>query len=236
MLPKRKGVPIKIWLSKEDYEMAKTIAAKEGYETVSDFLTNLISSALSSEGKASDVTMLAKRLERTIMDLLNPYTAKIDEIYKRLGEIIELIEGISRSPQPKEEEVTALQRGRRTERSQQRRGASAIERLKAEGVVFQEDMGWLKAPEKFFQKLEREGAIVIDVDGEKIAVDKDLWESFKDTVEQIMVRDSNEAASLIASAVGKPVAAKLFKKLIASGLIYYDEEQGSWRLSEMLPT
>jgi hypothetical protein len=233
-LPKREGVPIKVWLRKEDYELVKALAEKEGYSSVSDFLSELLPSCLRGPEEKTDIEALAKRLERVIVDLLNPYTAKIDEIYKRLGEIIELIESISQ-PQPAKEEILVQPRQKKVERPQPRKGLSAIERLRSEGVVFQEDMSWLKAPEKFFQKLEREGAIVIDVDGEKVAVDSSLWSSFKEALQQVMVRDPNEAASLIASAVGRPIVAKLFKKLVSSGLVYYDEEYGSWRLSEKLP-
>jgi len=206
-------------------------------ETIAEMKSETVSSAIRGAGeKGVNVEVLSKKLERVITDILNPYTAKIDEIYRRLGEVMEMIEEISR-PQTREEEQLPQQRvQRRAMERPQRRTYTAIERLKGEGVVFQEDMGWLKAPEKFFQKLEREGAIVIDVNDEKVAVDKDLWKEFREAVEQIMVRDPNEAASLAASATGRPIVAKLFKKLVGSGLIYYDEELGAWRVSERLPS
>jgi len=234
-LVKRKGMPLKVWLSQEDYQLAKTLAEKEGFSTVSDFLAYLISNSLKgASGGAKDLEGEFKRLERLIADLLNPYTAKIDEIYKRLGEIIEMIENVAqiKAQISKEEEQSIAQQ--KQKRSERPRRASAIERLRSEGVVFQEDMGWLKAPEKFFQKLEREGAVVIDTNGEKVAVDRDLWNRFKEVIAQVMVKDPNEAASLIAAAVGRPIVAKLFKKLVSSGLIYYDEEYGNWKISESL--
>ncbi len=233
-MAKRKGVPLRVWLSREDYELAKIFAEREGFETVSDFLSYMISSSLKEGGKvAKDIGGVTKRVERLISDLLNPYTAKIDEIYKRLGEIMEMIESLSQTrPQSKEEETIIPQRQKRIERT--RKGTSAIERLRSEGVVFQEDMGWLKAPERFFQKLEREGAIVIDIDGEKVAIDKDLWDKFREAISQVMVKDPNEAAGLMAAAIGKPIVAKLFKKLVSSGFIYYDEEYGNWKISKSL--
>ncbi len=232
---KRKGIPLKIWLSQEDYQLAKVLAEKEGFNTVSDFLAEIISRSLREAGVSNkDLEGEFKRLERLITDLLNPYTAKIDEIYRRLGEIIEMIESMTQMKvqvSKEEEEAVVQQKQKRAERP---RRASAIERLRSEGVVFQEDMGWLKAPEKFFQKLEREGAVVIDTNGEKVAVDRDLWNRFREVITQVMVKDPNEAASLIAAAVGRPIVAKLFKKLVSSGLVYYDEEYGNWKISEAL--
>ena len=231
---RRKGIPLKIWLSQEDYQLAKALAEKEGFNTVSDFLTYTVSRSLREAGVSTkNLEGEFKRLERLITDLLNPYTAKIDEIYRRLGEIMEMIENIAqmKAQVGKEEEAVVQQKQKRAERP---RRVSAIERLRSEGVVFQEDMGWLKAPEKFFQKLEREGAVVIDTNGEKVAIDRDLWSRFKEVITQVMVRDPNEAASLIAAAVGRPIVAKLFKKLVGSGLIYYDEEYGNWKISEAL--
>ena len=241
----RRGVPIKVWLPDEYYIILREIAEKEGYETVPDLIISILSSYIKgslrlppTEDKKS-AEFIARRLERTVQDLLNPFTGKLDEIYRRLATIQELLEEIGKQEmiaRREEEQIKKpISRAAQAERASiARKGTSAIDRLREEGVVFQEDLKWLRAPDKFFQKLQREGAIVIELNGERIAIDNRFWEEFTAILPQIYVRDPEEASGLIESSMGKSVARRLFMKLLSAGYIYYDETLGHWRLSSIL--
>ncbi|MEN3000191.1 MAG: hypothetical protein ABDH61_06440 [Acidilobaceae archaeon] len=228
---------VEIWveLSKEEYEALVERARNEGYASTSEFVKEVLKRAAArAEARGSEVKEIAegvsRRVERTISDLLNPYTGKIDEISRKISELIELLE----AERGKEREVKET---RETRGAGERRPLSAIDRLKDQRVVFSEDMRWLKAPEKFFEKLRREGALVIEVGEERIAVDKEFWEQFSKEVGSISVRSVEEASSLIGSFLGEG-ASRLFKKLARGGLLVYDEDSEEWvlRVQGMGPT
>jgi hypothetical protein len=203
-------VLVKIELTKSEYEALKAIARREGYSLVSEYLRDIIRGV-------EQVDALARRLERVIVDILNPYTGKIDEITRRLAELRELLE------EAREERVREV-----VERPVRR--APAIEKLKEQGVVFQEDVRWMKSPERFFEKLKREGAMVLSIGGERVALDPGFWARFAEEVDKISVGDVEEAASLLEMSLGE-AAGRLFRKMVKAGVAVYDEDQGIWVLN-----
>jgi hypothetical protein len=215
-------VLVKIELTKSEYEALKAIARREGYSLVSEYLRDIIRGVVEGRiGKSvsggEQVDALARRLERVIVDILNPYTGKIDEITRRLAELRELLE------EAREERVREV-----VERPVRR--APAIEKLKEQGVVFQEDVRWMKSPERFFEKLKREGAMVLSIGGERVALDPGFWARFAEEVDKISVGDVEEAASLLEMSLGE-AAGRLFRKMVKAGVAVYDEDQGIWVLN-----
>jgi hypothetical protein len=215
-------VLVKIELTKSEYEALKAIARREGYSLVSEYLRNIIRGVVEGRiGKSASggeqVDALARRLERVIVDILNPYTGKIDEIARRLAELRELLEGA------REERVREV-----VERPVRR--TPAIEKLKEQGVVFQEDVQWMKSPERFFEKLKREGAMVLSIGGERVALDPEFWARFAEEVDKISVGDVEEAASLLEMSLGE-AAGRLFRKMVKAGVAVYDEDRGIWLLN-----
>ncbi|MEB3859736.1 MAG: hypothetical protein LRS43_00840 [Desulfurococcales archaeon] len=220
----RDRVVIKIELSYDDYIVLEREARRRGYALVSDYLRDVAASiaregagAPPDAGMSQAIESMAKRLERTIVDLINPFTGKIDELAQRIADLAEKIE---KGEAEERAEHHAEERGRR-------RGFTALDRLKSEGVVFEEDMRWLKAPEKFFQRLEREGAIVLNLGGERVAIDREFWERFVSGVEDVKVRDPDHAAVLVEEKMGGK-AARLFEKLVRASIAFYDEDLGRW--------
>jgi len=216
-------VSVRVELSRGEYEALKAIARREGYSLVSDYLRAVVRDLI--EGKigkpapsgGEQVDVIARRLERTLVDILNPYTGKIDEILRRLSDVVELLErGEERARLPAREA-----------REARRAPATAMGKLKEQGVVFQEDVQWMKSPEKFFEKLKKEGAVVIEVGGEKIAVDPDFWSTFEEELEKISVSSVDEAADLLEASLGE-AAGKLFRKIARQGIAVYDEDEGVW--------
>ncbi|MEM1686030.1 MAG: hypothetical protein QXO93_05855 [Acidilobaceae archaeon] len=227
-------VIIKIELSRGEYEALKAISRREGYNLVSEYVKSVVKKALGERGeKVEGLSVkelseaIGKRIERIVSDLMNPYTGKIDDISRKISDIITILESIS---QEKEKTAKTIVR-------EAKKPITAIERLKSQGVVFSEDVQWMKSPEKFFEKLKKEGAIVLEYGGERIAIDPDLWESFREEVQSISIRDVDEASTLIESFLGES-AGKLFRKLAKIGLLLYDEDNGVWvlRVQDIGPT
>ncbi len=225
-------VVIKISLDEELYRRLEERAREQGYALVVDYIREVLareatapppSTAGIDERRLAEA--VARRVERVVADLVNPFTGKIDEVSRRLAELIERMEeGAGREVEPVREKVEPRPSGRQV------RG-SAMDRLRQQKVVFWDDVEWMKAPDKLFLKLEREGAIVLDVGGEKIAVDRGFWEEFVRTVEEIGVRDPDEAATLVETALGER-ARRLFEKLVSGGFAYYDEDLGRWMVPQ----
>jgi len=231
----RRGIPIKIWLDEETYALLKSWCRQRRIELLPECIQTLLRESLEASSaplRLAPETLL-KRIERVIQDLLNPFTGKIDEVNRKISEVIELLESeeareSKEAPQP----PRPLPLQERLEARPAKR-PSAIARLKEEGVVFEEDVKWMRSPSRFFQKLEREGAIVIDVQGEKVAVDPEFWREFLDEVRSLQVSDLGEATGIMEDRLG-PQAAKLFRRLVRAGLIHFNEETGSWEPSERL--
>ncbi len=222
-------VVVKVELDRDTYVMLRERARREGYALVSDYIRDLISrearGGVSTMGGCGDEKRLAeavaRRVERVVADIVNPFTGKIDEVARRLADLVEKLEG--GEVEPARHEARAAEQ--RYVQRQQRTGA--IDRLRQQKVLFWEDVKWMKAPDRLFAKLEKEGAVVFEAGGEKIAVDRSFWEEFVKAVEEVAVRDPSEASILVESALGER-ARMLFEKLVSNGLVYYDEDLGHW--------
>ena len=216
-------VVIKVELDEDVYRKLLDRARSSGYALVVDYVRDLLYRVAEGgfgEGGFDRVgEVIVKRVERVVSDLVNPFTGKIDEVSRRLAELIEKLESSEEAAEKPSVDYGRVQRG------QHRMGA--LDRLKVQKVVFWDDVSWMKAPERLFMKLEREGAIVFEVSGEKVAVDRDFWDEFVRVVEGIGVRDPDESSILVASSLGDK-AASLFKRLVKAGLAYYDEDLGHW--------
>jgi len=230
-------VVIKVELPRDEYLKLVRLAEEEGYPLASDYVRALVARALEGRlggecpGGGLDERRLAeaiaRRLERRLADLINPFTAKIDEMQRRIGELVEALEQAEArgGPVEAEERPERPPARRRVERGGPSRG---MERLRSEGVVFESDLrGRLRQPEAFLRKLGSEGAVVLDLAGEKVAVDPGFWERLVESLSRLSIRDEGEVESLLSAELGER-AARLFRLLVRSGLAYYDEDSASW--------
>jgi hypothetical protein len=87
----------------------------------------------------------------------------------------------------------------------------------------------MKSPERFFEKLKKEGAVVVSIGGERVALDPDFWARFEDEVGKIGVGDLEEAVGLLEVALGE-AAGRLLRKMAKAGMAVYDEDMGMWIL------
>ncbi|ABM80970.1 hypothetical protein [Hyperthermus butylicus] len=241
------------------YRELERKARRLGYSLVSDYLRDIVfrelgykeesirvtltdverivEEKLSRLGSGLNVDKLVARLERRLQDLVNPWTAKVDQLSARLAEVIERIEQLEVRIKSVEDETRSLREALQnlqqtrmvTERREQTvarqlRRRSAIERLREQGVVFEHEVQWLRDRDAFFERLRREGAIILDVGGERVAVDPEFWENFRDKVEKLPTANDDEVKLLLTEQ-----QYALFKKLKEAGLIYFDATRRTWK-------
>ena len=180
-----------------------------------------------------DIDLLARRLRRVIEDLLNPYTGKIDEIARRIGELIDLVGSITeRQPEEKHALVEAVQPSGETVAGRGRPARrSAMDRLREDGILIASEARWIKDRDRFFHYLERQGAKVIRLHRDIVAVHPDFWKEFVRVLNETSVRSIEDAARLVEAALGE-AGGRLFRILVKEGLAYYDEDRASWIVVE----
>ncbi len=244
---------IAIRLPEDVYRELEQRARRLGYSLLSDYLRDIIyrelgykdkeeytrriveeilESRLSALGKVQDAEKIAARLEKRLQDLINPWTAKIDQLSNRVAELYEKIETL-------EEKIKSLEEAEASKREQvqryrapvesrrEPRRRTAIERLREQGVVFEHDVQWLRDRDAFFERLRREGAIILNIGGERVAVDPSFWQNFREKVEQLPTPNDEEARILLTEQ-----QYQLFRKLKESGLIFFDASRRAWRFVE----
>ena len=180
------------------------------------------------------VDTIVKRVERRLQDIINPWTAKIDSLSARIAEVIERIEDVEKRVEKLENQLSQLQEKERTtqpyyqpQAEKRARRRTAIERLREQGVVFEHEVQWLRDRDAFFERLKREGALVLAVGGERIAIDREFWESFREKVEMMPTANDDEIRVLLTKQ-----QYELFKKLKEAGLVYFDATKRVWRFTE----
>jgi len=110
-----------------------------------------------------------------------------------------------------------------------RRGKTAVEILREQGVVFESSLKGVRDASRLFASLEASGALVFKAGGERVAVDRGFWEAFKSRLSSIKTPSREEALASL-----KGAEARLFEKLVAAGLVYYDVKRG-WTTVEDRP-
>ncbi len=180
---------------------------------------------------------LGARLERKLQDMINPWTAKIDSLSTRLAELQEKLEALEEkvssleqkrketAPAPRYAGFQPHERFQREHRGQRRR--SAIERLREQGVVFEHEVQWLRDRDAFFEKLRREGALVMVIDDERVALDPGFWEAFKEKLATIKTPNEEEVKNLL-----RDQEYELFRRLRRAGMIYFDHSKSAWVFTE----
>ncbi|NOZ88827.1 MAG: hypothetical protein GXO15_02780 [Crenarchaeota archaeon] len=213
-------------------------------EAVERRLRELVSAG-TVEVKPVDVEAALRKalaqLERRIQDMINPWTAKIDNLSSRLADVIERLEELEERVKKLEEQAhqpaapaapvsgygPAHQRVEKGHERSRGRRRSAIERLREQGVVFEHDVQWLRDRDAFFEKLKREGALVLELGGERVAVDPEFWRNFREKLEQLPTANDDEIKILLTD-----TQYELFRRLKEHGLIYFDTSKKAWRFVE----
>ncbi len=164
----------------------------------------------------------------------------LEEEVKKLREEVEKLKEARERVERQPAEQVAAQQPRRyqphyhahtgfeagEERHARRRRRTAIEWLHEQGVLFESELTRLRDRDAFFDKLRREGAVVIELPHERVAVDREFWEEFVRRIENLGTTREDEIRVLLGDKM-----AKLFEKLKSAGIVYFDVKEGRWRLS-----
>ncbi len=249
-MTKRHRKAVSTTVDEETYMLLKRKAEARGYRILSDYLRYLIEKDIGAEETDTEASGLQlvddlkriveqriDRIERLVADLLNPYTGKIDRILAQLSEIQEQLESILSGATPTAPAYSSaeVQEGPsralkhqplvsyRREQPYTPPRKSAMDRLKEEGVVFEKDLDWLRRPDLFFSKLEREGAIVVELSGGRVAIDPSFLDELKVKLREVNIPEAESVETLL-----RPNEARLFRLLVESGKAYYDSVEGGW--------
>ncbi|MET1101981.1 MAG: hypothetical protein ABWW69_05865, partial [Pyrodictiaceae archaeon] len=182
-------------VSREDLEVFE--------DKVRTIVERIIREKLASTQPREFETRLLQRLERKVQDLLNPWTSKIDQLASRIANVSEVLEELRTRLDAIERRLQAFEAQRlRAEKQGEtgvRKKRTAIERLREQGVVFESEVQWLRDRAAFFERLRREGALVIEVAGERIAIDRDFWRKFVDKLSSLTTSNDDELSLLLTS-------------------------------------
>ncbi len=183
------------------------------------------------------------RFRRSVEDLLNPATGKLDGIRNQLATVIEVLEGIverikdmdskvsklmsSQQPQPEIQppQVKPVARAREAAQPRRRR-TSAIEILRDQKVMYEADIASkIKNRDAFFERLKRDGAVVLELSDQRVAVDPDYWREFTEKLRELRTNSEPE----IEKVLGRQ-GLQLLKALMRSTMAYYDAVNKKWEL------
>ncbi len=212
-----------IKVTDEEYAKLEEEARKEGYVLLSEYVKYKLFSSPSARSEVVNYDDILRKLERKVLDMINPFTAQIEELKGRLADIQEKIDSLEeKSSKPKDIQPKEKVPSQKPPIYQEKR--TALEILSEQGVIFESELK-LKDPDKFFDKLEREGAKIIITEKERIAVDPKFYESFVEKLSRLSAQDDETAKQQL----GKKEF-KLFQKLKEAAYIYFDSSSKSWKL------
>jgi len=181
----------------------------------------------------SDVETLMtsiQRMLRSANDTLNAYSALMTEIRNKLTELYEAIDNLSKkiddisSKMALQQQLPQPQVEVQQPKEKVREKISAIEILKKQNVIYESEIASkIRNRDAFFDKLKREGAVVLELKDQRIAVDKAFWEEFLEKVSTLKTNVESEYVKVLGRA-----GAELLKKLNESGIAIYDVIKKKW--------
>lgn len=229
----KKIIPLRI--DEETYRILRERAEKEGYLLVSDYLRVLIENIVRGESRAREQVFwekLRSRIERLVQDMVNKQLEPVYKIRQQVVQIYEKLDMIEDRLKDIENQVKQLQAEKQQVAMrtmlQRRPRKTGIQRLREEKVLFESSLRGLKYRDSFFKYLEREGAVIINLSAERVAVDPEFWEEFKHKLfEEIKTNNEDEIKKILS-----PLEYELFRRLRQDAIIYYDSIARKWKPAE----
>jgi len=220
-------IPIELYMELEK------LAREGGFSSVSEYLLSLLPALITQagRGRVEDIDKWKARLERYIQDEINKRLSVIDTVRSQIAELYERLDSIQQKlgeletalrtiSAQRAEMPSELQEAVRVKRSRK----TGIERLREEKVVFESKLPPRVQRDRLFAYFEREGAIVLKLTRERIAVDPDYWREFK----QKLLNLSTSVEEEIKSALGDK-GFELWKALYSDNAIIFDSRAKKWK-------
>ncbi|MCD6301122.1 MAG: CopG family transcriptional regulator, partial [Staphylothermus sp.] len=171
-----------IKVDEETYNKLIELSEKEGFSVLNDYIVSLIKKAVGKEEYGIEWSKLKSKIERLVQDMVNQQLSVVETIRRQIMDLYDKIDDLSNQINELRKNITELQTTTtqyRRKKQETRTRKTGIERLREEKVVFESKLTGLSYKDKFFSYLERMGAIVIPLKGERVAIDLDFWEEFK---------------------------------------------------------
>jgi hypothetical protein len=214
----------------EEYARLEEEARREGYALLSDYVKSRIfypPNFQPQQSQISNVDDIIKKIERKVQDMVNPFTAEVEDLKRKIAEISEKLENIESKPvesesRPRKESF--YKSGYKNEQNEQKEKKTAMDYLRDQGAIYESETK-LKNPDLFFDKLEKQGAKVLYTEKERIGVDPKFFEEFSKKISNIHTVDEVEAQKFL-----NRNEYKLFQKLRSTGTVYFDNATKSWKV------
>jgi hypothetical protein len=211
------------------YDKIKEIATKRGFSTLADTVTYLVTLDDIITTTSGNNTTNTGNVIRKFEDLINAYTSKIDLIMTRLSEVIERLDSLESrikaesTPPPKTSPTERVVGKSSTTESKTKKDLCEI--LESEKVIYESNIaGKIKNLDAYFSKVAEEcGAEVIEAKGQRVAVEPNFWNEFKEKLNTLNTNDESTIKKVLGTK-----GHKLLKTLWEGGLIYYDSVNSKW--------
>ncbi|RLG81660.1 MAG: CopG family transcriptional regulator [Thermoprotei archaeon] len=218
---KRKKIVLE--LDENSYRELVTRAEREGFSLISDFIIALIKSYIEKKHPVLALPELRSRVKRIVEDEMNKYMEALSSLKNQLAGLYERVERL---------ELAFNDLAKKLEEKPAARPQTAVkktgmERLREEKVVFESALPQRLRRDRFFNYLKREGAVVVHLNRERIAVDPEYWKTFSRLLFEELHTDDEEEIKRVLGAKGF----ELFRKLREESAIYYDPNKKRWFLT-----
>lgn len=171
-----------IRLDEETYNKLIELSEKEGFSVLNDYIVSLIKKAIGKEEYGLEWSKLKSRIERMVQDMVNKQLSVVGTIRRQIMDLYDRIDDITNQLNELRKNITDLQAAMtqyKREKQVARTRKTGIERLREEKVLFESKLSGLRYKDKFFSYLERMGAIVIPLKGERVAIDPDFGRNLR---------------------------------------------------------
>ncbi|AWR97334.1 CopG family transcriptional regulator [Acidianus sulfidivorans JP7] len=221
-----------IKLTDDEYRQLEEEARKEGYTLINSYIrSKLLSSGISSDMSSQggiNTDELVKKIERKVQDMVNPFTAEVDNLKRKIAELSEKIDNLEELQKVAEKNKSIKSiKSSKYENTQQKPHKTIMELLKEQGAIYESEISTrIKNPDSFFEKIEKSGGKILYTEKERIAVDQDFYNNFLKKLSEIHTSDDIEAQKFLTRQ-----EYKLFQKLRALAIIYFDGNTKSWKIT-----
>ncbi len=226
---------ILISIDDNTYRKIKEQAAVKGYSSIEQYIEHILRTHVEAptieSTQQKDIGRLidkyVAKIERKIMDIINPYTSKMDEAKREIASLYEAIESIKEKIADIEGKIKELEEHQQSRARQQypEKRKTAIEILREQKVFYESLLSnRIRNRDTFFRKLENEGAVILNIEGERVAIDPEFWRIFTEKIDSIW--SSSDAA--IKKVLSSRQEQELFEKLRKANMIIYDNSLKKW--------
>ncbi|MEM0014238.1 MAG: hypothetical protein QXX81_01595 [Zestosphaera sp.] len=170
-----------------------------------------------------------QRLLRSATDTINTYSSLLTELRDRLVEVREVLDELGSKVEELPSKIVAQQavevaKPQALKEEAPKERVTAIEILKRQKIIYEADIAKkIRNRDAFFDKLEREGAVVLELKDQRIAVDEEFWSDFIKKIESLTSDKEPDISKTLSRQ-----EVELLKKLSESAIAYYDRNRKKW--------